>query len=131
MNMIPTSVTEGIKISVQCEFEPLYSRPYKGYYVFSYRISIENTSNITVKLLRRHWHIFDSLSGWSEVEGEGVVSMQPTLYPGEEYQYESFCPLASEAGKMHGSYLFENKDTRSTFLVNIPLFQLVVPYKNN
>ncbi len=129
--MIPTSVTKGIKISVQSEFETAYSRPYKGYYVFSYRITIENTSNATVKLLRRHWHIFDSLNGWSQVEGEGVVSMQPTLYPGEEYQYDSFCPLASEAGKMHGTYLMENQENHSTFKVNIPLFQLVVPYKNN
>lgn len=131
MNSIATCVTQGIKISVQCQFEALYSRPYKGYFVFSYRIIIENTSHFTVKLMRRKWHIFDTLAGWSEVEGEGVVSMQPMLYPGEEYQYESFCPLSSEAGKIHGSYLMEKTDDHSTFRVSIPLFQLIAPYKNN
>ncbi len=131
MNTISTSVTRGIKISVECEFEPLYSRPNKGYYVFSYHITIENKSNVTVKLLRRHWRIFDTLAGWSEVEGEGVVSMQPVLYPGDEYQYDSFCPLGSEAGKMQGTYLMENIDDRSTFRVKIPVFQLMAPYKTN
>lgn len=126
-----TQVTQGIRISVQAVYEAAHSRPYQAYFVFSYRIQIENNSNNTVKLLRRHWHIYDSLAGWHEVEGEGVISMQPTLYPQEEYQYESFCPLMSEAGKMHGTYLMENKKDDSTFLVNIPLFELVVPYRSN
>jgi ApaG protein len=124
-------VTHGIKISVQAVYEVNHSRPYQAYYVFSYRISIENKSDSTIKLLRRHWYIFDSLAGWHEVEGEGVVSVQPVLHPSEEYQYESFCPLMSEAGKMHGTFLMENKKDGSTFLVNIPLFELVVPYRFN
>lgn len=123
--------TYGIKISVQSKYEAAHSRPLMGYQVFSYNISIENKSTHTVQLLRRHWHIFDTLAGWHEVEGEGVVSMKPTLYPGEEYQYESFCPLMSEAGKMYGSYLMENKKDGSTFLVNIPVFELIAPYRAN
>lgn len=126
-----TQVTHGIKISVQSKYEAAHSRPLQGYLVFSYSISIENNSDKTVKLLRRHWHIYDTLAGWHEVEGEGVVSMQPVLYPGEEYQYESFCPLMSEAGKMHGSYLMENTKDGSTFLVQIPIFELIVPYRSN
>ena len=126
-----TLVTQGIKISVQAIYQPAHSRPYQAYFVFSYRITIENNSEATIKLLRRHWHIFDSLAGWHEVEGEGVVSVQPVLNPAEEYQYESFCPLMSEAGKMHGTYLMENKKDSSTFLVNIPLFELIVPYRFN
>jgi ApaG protein len=126
-----TQVTQGIKVSVQAKYESAHSRPTQGYIVFSYSISIENKSDVTVQLLRRHWRIFDSLAGWHEVEGEGVVSMQPTLYPGEEYQYESFCPLMSEAGKMYGTYLMENKKTGATFNVDIPLFKLLVPYRSN
>lgn len=126
-----TQVTQGIKITVEAKYEPAHSRPLMGYQVFSYNISIENNSDAPVQLLRRHWHIFDTLAGWHEVEGEGVVSMQPLLYPGEEYQYESFCPLQSEAGKMHGTYLMENKKNGSTFLVNIPLFELIAPHRSN
>jgi ApaG protein len=126
-----TQVTRGVKISVQAKYEAAHSRPLMGYQVFSYNISIENNSSFTVKLLRRHWHIYDTLAGWHEVEGEGVVSMQPVLYPGEEYQYESFCPLMSEVGKMYGSYLMENTKDSSTFLVHIPLFELITPYRAN
>ncbi len=131
MQAIVTQVTQGIKITVKAVYEPLHSRPYQSYYVFSYNIGIENNSNVTIKLLRRHWHIFDTLAGWHEVEGEGVISMQPVMHPSEEYHYESFCPLMSEAGKMHGTYLMENKKEGSTFLVNIPLFELIVPYRSN
>ncbi len=126
-----TQVTRGVKITVQAKYEAAHSRPLMGYQVFSYNISIENNSSFTIKLIRRHWHIYDTLAGWHEVEGEGVVSMQPVLYPGEEYQYESFCPLMSEAGKMYGSYLMENVKDGSTFLVHIPLFELITPYRAN
>lgn len=129
--MMVTKVTDGIKISVQARYEPAHSKPLMGYQVFSYTISIENKSANTVQLMRRHWHIYDTLAGWHEVEGEGVVSMKPTLYPGEEYQYESFCPLMSEAGKMYGSYLMENKTDGSTFLAHIPEFELITPYRSN
>lgn len=129
--MVAAETTMGIKISVHVTYESAHSRPLQAYYVFSYRISIENKSNRIVQLLRRHWHIFDSVAGWNEVEGEGVVSQQPTLYPSDEYQYESFCPLISEAGKMSGTYLMQNKTDGSLFEVRIPEFQLIAPYRYN
>ena len=129
--MVATEVTNGIKITVDVTYEEAHSRPQHAYYVFSYRISIENKSDMTVQLLRRHWYIFDSVAGWNEVEGEGVVSQQPTLYPEDEYQYESFCPLVSEAGKMYGTYLMQNKADGSTFEVRIPVFELIAPYRFN
>ena len=129
--MVATEITNGIKITVQTKYEAAHSRPQQAYFVFSYTISIENKSSQTVQLLRRHWHIFDSVAGWNEVEGEGVVSQQPLLYPDDEYQYESFCPLVSEAGKMHGTYLMQNKSDGTTFEVRIPTFELIAPYRFN
>jgi ApaG protein len=126
-----TLTTHGVKITVQSNYEDSHSRPTNRYFIFSYRITIENNTPNTIQLLRRHWYIFDSMSGWSEVEGEGVVSQKPILYPSEEYQYESFCPLVSEAGKIYGTYLMENKTDGTTFFVNIPVFKLVAPCKNN
>jgi len=126
-----TLTTHGVKITVQSNYEDSHSRPTNRYFIFSYRITIENNTPHTIQLLRRHWYIFDGMSGWSEVEGEGVVSQKPTLYPSEEYQYESFCPLVSEAGKIYGTYLMENKSDGTTFFVNIPVFKLVAPCKNN
>lgn len=126
-----TLTTHGVKITVQSNYEEGHSRPTNRYFIFSYRITIENNTSETIQLLRRHWHIFDGMSGWSEVEGEGVVAQKPILYPSEEYQYESFCPLVSEAGKIYGTYLMQNKSDGTTFSVNIPVFKLVAPCKNN
>ena len=70
-------------------------------------------------------------AGEGEVEGEGVVGVQPVLLPGENYQYVSGCNLKTEMGKMYGSYQMENENTRQLFSVNIPSFDLIAPSKLN
>ena len=99
--------------------------------MFAYRITIENHNSYPVKLHRRHWYIVDSNGTNREVEGEGVVGIQPILSPGERYQYVSGCNLHSEMGKMYGTYDMENLDDKSMFEVNIPVFEMVVPFKMN
>jgi len=39
--------------------------------------------------------------------------------------------LRTEMGKMNGSYLMLNLNTKKTFDVTIPSFNMVVPYKLN
>lgn len=122
-------ISEGVEIGVETFYQPDYSNPIAGEYMFAYRISIENHNNFPVKLHRRHWHIFDSNGNYREVEGEGVVGVQPTLQPGERYQYVSGCNLRTEMGKMHGEYIMENLNNKMTFQVNIPVFEMIVPFK--
>jgi ApaG protein len=122
-------ISEGVEIGVETFYQPDYSNPLAGEYMFAYRISIENHNNFPVKLHRRHWHIFDSNGNYREVEGEGVVGVQPTLQPGERYQYVSGCNLRTEMGKMHGEYVMENLNNKKTFQVNIPVFEMIVPFK--
>ena len=122
-----SKISEGVEISVETFFQSDYSNPLNGEYMFAYRITIENHNNFTIKLLRRHWHIFDSNGEHREVEDEGVVGIQPVLRPGEHYQYVSGCNLRTEMGRMHGSYLMENQDTKGFFDVNIPSFDMIVP----
>ncbi len=126
-----TQVTSGIKISVETFYQPEQSNPIQFHYFFAYRITIENTSEYTVQLKRRHWFIFDSNSVKSEVEGEGVIGEQPVLSPGDVYKYISGCNLNSEIGKMHGYYLFEKISDDTTFHVEIPQFIMEVPAKMN
>ena len=126
-----TQVTQGIKISVSTSFQESYSKPDSRYFLFSYKISIENTSEYAVKLLRRQWHIFDSSGDKREVEGEGVVGQQPILEPGETYEYESACNLTTDMGKMKGTYLMERKLDKARIVVNIPEFQLITPQRLN
>ncbi len=130
-NKTYNKISEGVEVSVETFYQPDYSNPLSSEYMFAYRITIDNHNNFPVKLFRRHWHIFDSNGSYREVEGEGVVGIQPMLVPGERYQYVSGCNLRTELGKMHGCFTMENLDNQETFEVNIPLFEMIVPFKMN
>ncbi len=122
-----TAVTQGIRVSVIAHYEADQSAPLDDRYLFSYRITIANRSRSTVQLLRRHWHIFDSLAARSEVEGPGVVGAVPVLQPGEQFTYTSFCELGSPLGRMQGSYTMRDLDLDREFDVAIPSFHLRYP----
>ncbi len=129
--MMISKISEGVEISVETFYQPDYSNPVKNEFMFAYRITIENHNNFTVKLLRRQWFIFDSNSEQREVEGEGVVGVQPVLNTAQQFQYVSGCNLKTEIGRMYGTYLMENENSKATFKVKIPPFDLIVPFKNN
>jgi ApaG protein len=126
-----SKVTEGIKVSVETIFQDIYSDPAKNYFLFTYKIRIENTSDYDVQLQRRKWDINDSIFEKREVEGAGVVGQQPILRPGQVYEYESACNLKSEFGKMSGNYTFERVVDGAQFKVDVPEFRLQVPYRMN
>lgn len=124
-----TSITQGVKVSVETFFQPDYSR--KGEFVFAYRITIENKSENTVQLLRRHWHIYDGIGVWREVEGEGVVGETPIIEPGHMHQYVSGCHLVAPMGKMKGTYLMVRTADGNYFDVIVPEFQMIAPFLFN
>ncbi|RYD81993.1 MAG: Co2+/Mg2+ efflux protein ApaG [Sphingobacteriales bacterium] len=126
-----SKLTEGITVSVETYYQPEFSNPLQNEFMFAYQVTIENNNAFPVKLLSRHWHIFDSNGSVREVEGEGVVGVQPVIAPGEFYQYMSGCNLRSEMGRMHGTYLIENVNLRRNFTVIIPAFEMHVPFKMN
>ena len=124
-----SKISEGITISVETYYQPDYSNPLNSEFMFAYRITIENNNAFPVKLLRRHWHIYDSNGSFKEVEGEGVVGIQPQINPGGSYQYISGCNLRTEMGKMYGTYLMENINNKKIFDVVIPSFEMTAPFK--
>lgn len=126
-----TEITQGVKVSVETEYQPAYSSPSQYHYVFTYRITIENCSEYTIQLLRRHWFIHDAGFTQREVEGEGVVGQQPILEPGQSHQYVSGCNLKSGIGKMVGTYLMERVVDGTRMQVNIPEFTMVAPLRLN
>jgi ApaG protein len=126
-----SKISEGVEISVETFYQQDYSNPMLSEYMFAYRITIENHNSFHVKLHSRHWYIFDSNGEYREVEGEGVVGVQPTINSGDNYQYVSGCNLKSEMGRMHGTYVMENLDTQQQFEVNIPAFEMITPLKYN
>lgn len=126
-----SKISEGVQISVETFYQAEYSNVANNEYMFAYRVNVENTNNFPVKLLYRHWFIFDSNGTTREVEGEGVIGVQPVINPGESYQYVSGCNLASEIGRMRGDYLFENVYNKKQFSAIIPSFEMLVPFKLN
>lgn len=124
-------LTSGVKVIVESFYQPEYSNPFSGEYMFAYKITIENHNSFSVRLLRRHWNIFDSSGTMKEVDGEGVVGVQPVIHPGEYYQYMSGCNLQTEMGRMQGHYILENLNNLQQFTVAIPSFELVAPFKYN
>jgi ApaG protein len=124
-------ITEGIKVSVISRFKEDLSNIQEGEYLFTYHVTIENLSNYTIKLLKRHWIIFDSGSVVREVKGEGVVGRQPIIEPGQTHRYVSGCNLNSEIGSISGLYLMEKLSDGKQFNVIVPQFKLICPYKLN
>lgn len=126
-----TKITEGIKISVQAIYQPEYSQPDNDHFMFAYKIIIENLNNHSVQLLRRHWFIFDSNSTHREVEGDGVVGVQPIIAPGENYFYVSGCNLKTDMGSMEGYYEMLREVDGTLIDVEIPKFSLMADHKLN
>lgn len=126
-----SKISEGVKISVETFYEAAYSNTVNSEFMFAYRVTIENNNPFPIKLISRHWYIFDSNGTTREVEGEGVIGLQPTINSGNTYQYVSGCNLRTEMGNMHGTYLFENLHNKKKFNAAIPLFEMFVPFKLN
>lgn len=126
-----SKISGGVKVSVETFYQSEYSNPINNEFMFAYKITIENSNDFPVKLLKRRWHIYDSNGSIREVEGEGVVGVQPVIASGASYQYVSSCNLRTEIGKMQGTYLLENQHNKKTFNVLIPAFLLETPFKMN
>ena len=120
-------VSKGVKICVEVFYQPDYSNPINHEFMFAYRITIENNNNFEIKLLRRHWFIQDSSVDKKEVEGDGVVGVQPVIPPGESFQYVSGCNIKTEIGRMVGYYIVQNMNNQSEFKIDIPAFDMTAP----
>lgn len=101
---ISEALTRGVRVRVQAEYSADQSAPAKNQWFFLYTVTISNESDQTVQLLTRHWLITDGTGHIEEVRGPGVVGKQPTMKPGESFEYTSGCPLSTPFGVMEGTY---------------------------
>ena len=121
------AVTRGLRVRVESEYAPDRSQPTKSKWFFLYTVTISNEGADTLQLLTRHWIITDGTGHVEEVRGPGVVGKQPTLRPGESFEYTSGCPLATPFGVMEGSYQMMSEDGER-FDARIAPFTLSEPY---
>jgi ApaG protein len=118
--------TRGIAVSVEPTYLEARSSPDSSQYFWAYRVIIENQGPETVHLLSRHWMITNSRGELTEVKGAGVVGEQPTLKPGERFEYTSGAPLNTPSGMMGGAYQMESEGGER-FDIEIPTFSLDRP----
>jgi ApaG protein len=117
--------TFGVKITVAPNPLEESSDPTKGIFAFSYTVTIENFSPETLQLIERKWRVYSAEECIAEVEGEGVVGVQPTLNPGERFEYTSGAAIHDPIGSMIGSYTFKNIDGK---FVEIPIPEFTLTY---
>ena len=92
-----------VKVFVESTYLEDHSDPYEDSYLWSYKVVIKNNEKEKIKLISRHWKIFDSNGG---------------------------TPLKTSSGIMHGSYLMLSFDGEE-FKVDIPAFSLDIPNQGN
>jgi ApaG protein len=120
--------TQSIRVSVKPVYLEDQSSPDENHFVWAYQVRIENLGEETVQLVNRYWQITDSLGRVQEVRGAGVVGEQPTLRPGEAFEYTSGTPLPTPSGIMVGAYEMKALDGRH-FDVAVPAFSLDSPHQ--
>jgi ApaG protein len=123
---VSSALTDGIRVSVTSAFRSDRSAPAERRWLFSYTVRLANEGEAAAQLVSRHWIITDANGEREEVAGEGVVGQQPSLSPGEEFEYTSFCILKTPHGSMRGTYEMVRPDG-SRFEARIAPFALVVP----
>ncbi len=118
--------TGGVRVRVRARYSPEHSNPQASRWFFLYTIHIANEGDTTVQLLNRHWTIIDGTGHTEEVHGPGVVGEQPTLEPGQSFEYTSGCPLPTPFGSMAGSFDMQRADG-TQFEAEAAIFQLIQP----
>ena len=121
------AVTRGIRVRVESEYAPDRSDPAKNQWFFLYTVTIANEGAETVQLVTRHWIVTDGTGQLEEFRGPGVVGKQPTLRPGESFEYTSGCPLKTPFGLMEGTYQMVTEGGER-FDAKIAPFTLSEPY---
>ena len=121
------AITDGVRVQVTARYSPTRSQPLRNLWLFLYTIEISNESADTVQLISRHWIITDAENRVEEVRGLGVVGQQPTLAPGESFEYTSSCPLQTPFGTMGGTYQMVTAGGKR-FDAEIATFTLSEPY---
>lgn len=121
---LSVAVTSGVKVEVAARFSPEHSDKKRPLFFFVYTITITNEGSETVQLLHRHWEITDGNGKVEHVRGPGVVGEQPTLKPGQKFEYTSGCPLSTPFGFMKGEYRMIVVDTGELFDAEVAGFPL-------
>lgn len=102
--------SDGIRVRVGAHYLPNQSSPDGNRFAYAYRVRIDNVGDSAAQLVTREWIIIDADNERQVVRGPGVVGEQPSLQPGEKFEYMSGSTLPTEWGTMEGSFQFIRED---------------------
>jgi ApaG protein len=118
---------EFVIVRAEAKYIPEQSDPPTQKFIWSYEMIIDNQSPVIVQLLNRYWRIIDLSGKIEEVQGAGVIGLQPIIKPNKSFIYTSFCQLTMPQGTMEGYYEMQNVEDEEHFIVEIPKFILSAP----
>ena len=119
-------INDKIIVEVKPGYIADQSDPENQRFIWAYEVNITNDSKEIVQLLNRHFQIVDMNGNVEDIQGIGVIGMQPLIKPGKTFSYTSFCQLTTPQGTMEGDYEFQNLEDEK-FLATIPKFILTAP----
>jgi ApaG protein len=124
---VPEAVTRGVVIQASPLFIPEACHNQQNLWSYSITISMpENESNVNrCKLVSRYWQI--TVNGRTQVtQGPGVIGLNPDVYPGSFFRYESCCPINALTGTMGGHFTMKRQDGE-LFDAIVPTMTFVIP----
>ena len=124
------ATTNSIRVIIEPQFLADQSSPEENIFVWAYNVRIENNGKISVQLKSRAWAVTDSLGKTHKIRGKGVVGQQPTLEPGDAFEYTSGIPLKAPSAIMQGNYKMLT-EYDEWIDVSIPAFSLDSPFFSN
>lgn len=124
-----SEITNNIRVCVSTNFLDDQSDEENNIWVWSYHVLVENNGSDIIQLTDRYWKITDDSGFIQEVNGSGVIGLQPIIKPKNFFEYTSGTPLKKSSGFMTGHYKIIN-EKKEVFFIKIPVFSLDTPIKN-
>lgn len=115
LNDSSEEVTDNVRVEVTTSYRPERSDDRQDKHCFAYNIRITNENSRAIQLVSRRFEIQTVGSPHKDVvQGPGVTGRQPTLKPGESFEYTSTAPLSVKpmldltpvVARMQGEYNF-------------------------
>ena len=117
------TTTRDIAVTVRPIYLDELSDLLKRQFTFGYAVSIENTGEKNVQLLRRRWVIQEHDGTRQDLEGDAELQGHPVIEPGEAHVHDGSCTITSFNGTVEGNYLVQRSDGEQ-FRVPVPSFHL-------
>ena len=117
------TTTRDIAVTVRPIYLDELSDLLKRQFTFGYAVSIENTGEKNVQLLRRRWVIEEHDGTRQDLEGDAELPGHPVIEPGDTHVHDGSCTITSFNGMVEGNYLVQRADGEQ-FRVPVPSFHL-------